>query len=283
MEFHKIIANDDELKDFLSKFAPRSKSHVAILQLIMREKYSEVKFSGKASQNVSTRVLSNDNVQNCYRKIFSMQAPVGSFTMLGTDIEFPNGCSCLYMTINPRDPVKAMIKVNNNLVDHITNLAYLKDSSYMPCGMINYVYSAIHGTVYEKTYVDLDIDTKDEAFMLKLKCFLLEMWKSIEYIIETRGGYHILMSKSNVTKTQMTNLYAYSKSTEIMEENRQGKMCKQTLMAIISDPMLPVAGTFQGGFVVKNVDIKRFFTLTNLCNSSDDEKEVSSSGWSPTG
>src|SRR5208282_5533044 len=122
-----------------------------------------------------------------------------------TGIPLPLHCLILYVNINPCDCVKAYGLFTNGVNQNISNIllgsktevGYFKklDREWM-----NAIQKA-HGI---KHYVDIDIDILPETtqnhreYLLTIVCFALKD-KGIKYfVVNTKGGYHILMRKNSI-------------------------------------------------------------------------------------
>lgn len=89
--------------------------------------------------------------------------------------------------------------------------------------------SCIQKSLGRKIYLDFDVDTKDFDFD-KLKTFININCLNI---IETRGGYHVLVKLSEVEKQYKKSFYNNIISLGVDQAG---------------DQLLPVPGCIQGGF-----------------------------------
>ena len=130
----------------------------------------------------------------------------------------------LYIHPNPRDMKKATFDVMKNCVDLVQ-----RDEKY---NIDVEVLNCIQKSKGKSHFCDFDIDTK-EIYLNKMKDILSD--DSYD-IIETRGGYHILVNTRLALKMQW-----YQKITKVFEVDQ------------IGDQLLPVCGCWQGGFTPKFV------------------------------
>lgn len=117
----------------------------------------------------------------------------------------------------------------------------------------------IHKSTSDKIYIDFDVDTKEQDKLRSIIDLLKPVKDAIVAIIETRGGYHIVSNKSKLTN--MKAFHDLHVSSKFKDKNRLGKDVTQAWFTIISDPHIPIPGTFQGGFKTNFVDVDEFLAL----------------------
>ena len=96
--------------------------------------------------------------------------------------------------------------------------------------------SIIQKTISRKIYLDFDVDTKDFDFE-KLKAIIN---LSCMDIVETRGGYHLLVKLAAIDKAYKKTFY---QKISAMDVDQTG------------DQLLPVPGCVQGGFVPRFIEV----------------------------
>jgi len=93
-------------------------------------------------------------------------------------------------------------------------------------------------------WLKLDVDTKQSDLILELQQSL--MGGTILYAAETRGGYHVVLEKGPCCKSLYTFASQLGKKRDVEEED-------WLTIENNTGPMVAIAGTNQGGFLVRNV------------------------------
>lgn len=221
---YQIILDKPALESFIEWLPELDGENKYYLSLFSRSKYFK-----DAPQVQILRYLSNK--ERFLEKIEQLECPVGSYKFKGAPI--PQEGLALYMTPNPRGMKKAAFKTIGKLADLLEKGEHT--NPHQEC------LSEIHRTCGQKHFIDFDIDSKDKTILsaaIKLvdgRCELLE----------TRGGYH-LMVKSKDAKEGFSEKLWYKKIVELAD--------------VSADPnsMIPVPGSFHGGFCPRFVDTNKF-------------------------
>ena len=77
------------------------------------------------------------------------------------------------------------------------------------------------------------------------------MWDVIELIVETRGGFHVLIRAKGVGKV-------YPKVMEFCKNTKDPKDGEQWCSISATDNIVPLPGTVQGGFKVRMLSREAF-------------------------
>jgi len=215
---YQIIKDKDAFKRFIDWLPPLGKNEKYYCCLFARKKYSEsIKLIADKSQ--LKRFLSDKS--RLYDKVKQLEVEEGAYRI--KDIAVPQEALALYINPNPRDLRNAAF----DSIISLTNLLKNPDSNFNPHQEIM---SCVQRSVRTKVYLDFDVDTKDFDFS-QLKEVINT---SCLEILETRGGYHILVKVSEI-------------------ESRYKRSFYNQLVALgvdqTGDQLLPVPGCTQGGFV----------------------------------
>lgn len=222
MSNYKIITDEKLLREFIAWLPELEKHEVYCVNLFARSKYCKgITHIGSDKQQVRRIITKKEYL---FEKIQQLECPVGSYKQNGNDI--PQEALALYITVNPRDLMKAGINSFKKLAEIVVAKKY---NGYNPYQLMM---SEIQKAVSRKIYYDLDFD---EANMVST---VAELNKYINHdcyrVLKTRGGFHILIELSKVDKK-------YSKSW-------YKRVTKLAGCDLKSDNMIPVCGTHQGGF-----------------------------------
>ena len=179
----------------------------------------------------------------------------GSFLSL-TGVPIPQKCIVVYANINPSNTVTALKQFQgvlqeyyveitsnslrgneeklNSTLDRLTKSHYILQDCYQK-------------NPGRKNWVDVDCDTK-EPDILNFLIFSFQEHKVDYKVIETQGGYHILLRRDSLKYNYNTTIDNTKRRADEMGviygdiKNNNNLMC-------------PLPGTIQNGFKVRFVDI----------------------------
>lgn len=157
-------------------------------------------------------------------KLYQLEVEYGRYKQDGVII--PQEALCVYVTINPRDLVEATRKTISELTTNILRPynGFLPDKVAM---------SNIQKSCTRKLFMNVDFDGVgiDESKDLVHDIINPECCRWVA----TRGGFHLLIEYSKIHKSFTKSYY--------------NKICSLPGVDVKSEPLLPVPGTYQGGFV----------------------------------
>ena len=231
MSNYKIIADKKELQKFIDYVLPELKeSECYYICLFSRAKYSkESGLLGSDKQQLK-RVTAHKK-EHIIDKIRQMECKIGAYkTKKGLDV--PQESLALYITVNPRCQKKAAYLLQKKLLD----LSYTKASNF---NVHAEAMSAIQKSKSRSSYVVFDLDVDKTLY----PDHFISEWVADRAgyfackTLVTRGGYHILVNVEKIDSDKVKTWYnAISKNQYIDQKG---------------DMMIPVPGTFQGGFIPK--------------------------------
>ncbi len=238
-ELCSLIKNEDETRKFIEKvLQPLKNDEVYITVLTARKKYCSTISS--SLEVVNRDIIRNNDTNKILRKIRKMSIVEGLYTDKNNDI-IPIEAFALYILPEPR----SMLKAYNDFIENTGKWNYenLKSENknlelYRKLDIK--LFSSIHRSKSCSNYFIIDIDKKDEVLFNNIYIFIQskEWYDSpsvIKWISETRGGYHIMLERNNI-------------SGEIVHEIMKRKI---ESVEFRKEMMTPIPGTLQGGFVVK--------------------------------
>lgn len=240
---YNIIANEGLLHafiDWLPALEPHEKYYLC---LFARNKYTRddlgPTFAHIKSDKQQLKRFVSDK-ERMYDKIKQLEVEFGAYKSSGLII--PQEALALYITVNPRNMFKATVNTMVKLAQSIRDNNVIMNPHQEAM-------SEIQKSKSRTCYVDFDVDSKEMT--------ATQIARSIEtvggvstkfYILESRGGYHILVDPSSIDPT-LKNSWYMSLKLQLRDADQ------------IGDLMIPVIGSYQGGF------IPNFKTYDNAINS----------------
>jgi hypothetical protein len=231
---YKIITNTGVFLDFVEWLPELQDNECYYLCLFARSKYCKNedgsnKFPHIKSDKSQLKRFVVSKKEHIYDKVKHLETKIGSYkTKDGMAI--PQEALSLYITVNPRNQQKALFILMKRLID------------IQECKGINFnlnaeALSAIQKAKSRSCYIDFDYDNNDPNF----KFYNLKEWiydrvgynSDVKFLM-TRGGYHILINPEKVEENYKSTWY--------------NSISKNQYIDIIGDNMIPVPGTYQGGF-----------------------------------
>jgi hypothetical protein len=237
---YEIIKDDVKLREFIEWLPELQQAEKYYLCLFARSKYTKDAEGNNGlphikSDKAQLKRLVSDKVR-MYDKIRQLQCEVGAYTQNDTPV--PQEALALYITVNPRNLWKA---THNSLVKLAT---CIRDNNTFNNPHAE-VMSEIQRTKSRTEYVVFDIDYKGETS--SYKDFLAE-WVSDRVgnhtcfkIIETRGGYHVLVKPDAVHPDYEKTWYQAIAKNQYIDQK--------------GDMMIPVVGCTQGNFIPHFINI----------------------------
>lgn len=157
----------------------------------------------------------------------------------------PREAIVLYMTVNPMDEMRAYNKLQQLLNERLYDMA--RGASAPPFNVYKTYKSTLHQCPLAK-FVKYDVDTKEESKIGALRALAREKNIKFHLVVETRGGYHVVISnefgyekskEGNKAREAFSNFIAENKTWVTKEE---------------SGAQIVVPGTLQGGYLTRIVE-----------------------------
>lgn len=237
---YKIITDEKVLRDFIDNVLPDLEAHEKYyFCLFARNKYCK-DIAHISSDKAQLKRGSSDKAR-LFEKIKQLEVELGCYTSKGKVV--PQEALALYITPNPRNMFKATVNTMVKLAQSI------RDENVM-MNPHQEAMSEIQKAKSRTAYVDFDMDYKPD---LTIDSSLTEQMKFMHFvdnlrmhlygfmgatadfkILETRGGFHILVKPDSVEPQFKNTWYKNIKSLPHIDQT--------------GDQMIPVPGTYQGGF-----------------------------------
>lgn len=211
---YSIIKDLDKLKEFVNWLQELKSNEKYYVCLFARKKY----FKGLKSDKTSVKRFVTDK-ERMLDKIRQLECVVGSYKF--GDLEIPQESLSLYINPNPRNLRKATFELQHNLISIIE-----KDNEY---NIHAEVLNCIGESKSKTRFVDFDIDSKN----IDLTKICEIVGEDNYSVVETRGGYHVLVKVFNKVK----NKNWFQDITNTYNVDQEG------------DQLLPVPGCVQGDFI----------------------------------
>lgn len=232
---YKIITDYDILEDFVYNFLPDlSKNETYYVCLFARSKYQD------KNNKTITHIKSDkaqlkrftSNKERLISKIEQLECKLGVYKQYGVNketVDIPQETLALYITPNPRNVFKA----TKNCIKKFVDLVCDGDGNIVDPH--RFAMSEIQRSKSRTCFVDFDIDLS-EYYTVGYHDYknVIETILPIDsfHILQTRGGFHVLVEPNKVKN----NKNWYQQMSNLKNIDQTG------------DCMIPVPGTYQGGF-----------------------------------
>lgn len=223
---YQIIQNKTILNDFINWLPELKPDEKYYLCLFARNKYCRELTHIKSDKAQLKRFVSDK--ERMFDKIKQLEVELGAYKQ--KHLSVPQEALALYITPNPRNMYKASINTMVKLAQSIRDQNVLMNPHQEAL-------SEIQKAKSKSYFVDFDVDDKNLSIEdLKTKCYRVCGSSDITFF-ETRGGYHVLVHVDSVPDNLKNSWYQ--------------NLLKELKPDQVGDLMIPVPGTYQGGFIPK--------------------------------
>lgn len=231
---YKIITDEQELLKFIDWLPELGHDETFYLCLFARSKYVKgiTELPHIRSDKAQLKRFTS-NKERLLTKIKQLECRIDAYKQ--KDIIVPQQALALYITINPR----SFIKANTASVRKLLDLALQPYNGFHP---YQEVMSEIQKAKSRSEFVSFDFDCNENDFELAQNDIGWVLNPESYSIVQTRGGYHVIVRPSAVSSIYKKNWY--QKMREILAKYSDDH-------DNAGDIMLPVPGTYQGGFTPK--------------------------------
>lgn len=234
MEYYEVIKDEQSLREFIDWLPELQVNEVFYLSLFARKKYCPELV--QSNDKTQLKRFTSDKSRMIH-KIRQLEIGLGKWVL--SDRSAPQSSLVLYITPNPRNMQKATAAMGKRCWELFRSNNFNLHAEAMSC---------IQNAKSRTVYVDFDIDNKDlNVYQLKQLC--QGMVGDNFTIVETRGGYHVLVNpvgaskyakelSENIGIKSVANWYKEMQSTLDVDKDAKPQL-------------LPVPGTVQGDFIPK--------------------------------
>lgn len=226
---YEIIKDPKELDKFIEWLPELEENQKFYVSLFARKKWGFTE-GLTADKNQLKRFTCNK--EDLKAKLRKLEVKLGEYTY--KDIKINNNSLGVYITPNPRDMHKAGLKTAKEIINMVADGREIFNPQAIALNQIQ-----VTGV---KKYFDIDIDVWSESVTLD---YLLDLIKRDEVInldaiegniVQTRGGFHIMVELSKVAnaKTWYNNFNKLS--------------CDLFDVTMNGDNMVPLPGCVQSNF-----------------------------------
>lgn len=234
---YEIIKDEEALNAFINWLPELKKNdkdnEVFYMCLFARKKYFKDLISTSNDKTQLRRELVTK--YSIKRELRKWECTLGTYK-LKKDV-VPQEALAVYISPNPRSMRKATFR-------HLRELAEFVSNETIPHNLHQNAISCVQKSKSYNYVVDFDIDSKK----VDLKLLKDILPKNTFEIIETRGGYHILVYPKRASDTIISMNRFENTSYEL---NWFMKLVETFDIDQSSDGMVPIVGCTQGGFVPK--------------------------------
>lgn len=235
-EFETLFFSTSPTSPTSPKFHTKEEQ-IFLLFLSARKKYCPDIVNTGCFKRVIVKYKNNE--KNSVRKLFNVlkqyEIPLNYYFDKNNN-SIPQESLVAYASLNPRNAIHATQELSKDILDK----AFSHDTHFF--STIDQKFKNNLQKHPIKQFVGIDLDTKDETIYNQLVNDLLSII-NIFSIIETKGGYHIIIDKNNINN--INGQIIYKKLKEKYKDIDQ----------ISNDLFSPIPGTLQGGFQVKFKDV----------------------------
>lgn len=267
---YKIIENEDELRYYFDNILPPLKNNeVYFVSLSARNKLLS-KGEQKAinlgrTEMFSRSIIRERNWDKFLRKIKRFETTYGSYkTKNNSDI--PNKAIVCYININPSNSLTVYKEFTTIMTEYMQELAICASEGRDMSNIMSRInkqdrllmncYQKARGT---KHWIDIDIDVPHHKVIENILQYHTEEIKKYNgrsYIIQTQGGYHLLISRYTSFDQQYnpkTILKALDEEISYyLSDGVSGKLENIGGEIILNEnQMIPIPGAYQGDFPVQ--------------------------------
>ena len=238
MSNYKIIVDEQALDEFIDFLPKLEEGEAYYISLMGRSKYlkgteHENVIKGDRSKLKRSVATQKSRIK---QKIRQMETALGTYDDdKGTAI--PQEALALYISVNPRDLRTASAVLSKNITDGLLNNKYINPFTES--------LKAIQTSTKKRRFLEYDFDV--DKSVLSVESLLEEilantaLTKDKITIVETRGGFHVLINTLLLKGMKVNWAPAFQ---EIW-----GKYSTDTKNS--GEQLIPVPGTYQGSFIPK--------------------------------
>lgn len=246
--YHTFIGDEAQIREFyrlhILPYKEIPYTNFIIIPIARRKYWTPLATS---QENMSTKIFSpSDGEDRFVNELKRYEVRCGLYVDSKGQM-IPSEAMAFYLTVNTMNELKAYFLMQQEVSKKLEILLLSKgdrgeknEDKGNKLGHISSIFKSCLHKSDNKEFLKLDVDTKDADKIESLKTFLKEHSIEPHLVVETRGGYHVLLKKSMIGKHH-EKLFRY-----VNETSEKGSW-----ITIEKNALVAIPGTFQGGFLVK--------------------------------
>jgi hypothetical protein len=243
-----MIANKEQIYEFYNEVIPEiERDEIIHMFMQSRRKYNSTIRISEHDPVLGRKMLKYNDNDLFFNKIEQLEALSKVAISHSSGDKLPIDAMVIYIDLSPKSTKKAFAMFSEFYTDVLISNEP-DDIKYKHFRKIDVkLASFIHKSNARKPYYMIDVDTKDTEIFDGILDMIPNSSKNIDWITETRGGYHMIIGKDGAMKRQLGKIV----HTEILPKYKE----VVEVMSSKRSPATVVCGTYQGGFVTKRVEI----------------------------
>lgn len=235
MTNYKTITDWNEFQKFIEWLPELQPDETYYYSLLARNKYVKDMGIGTMNSDKHQCVRFVSTKERLAMKIAQTETVIGSYGV--KDVIVPQEALASYITVNPRSHKKAARAMLKRLADVVA------DNEPSP-NVYQESLTALHQSVSRKIFtdIDFDVDNTRRGYILSEVKEMLN--PDAVQVLLTRGGFHLLIRLDAIEQKYVKSWYKNVSSLPGVD--------------ICGDNMIPVPGTYQGGFTPKMLPLSNF-------------------------
>ena len=233
MKIESLLVDEALALRFIEKMVPKlERDEVLITMLAARKKYAPV--LSRNHEVVAREIIRDCAAEQVLHKLRKISV-VGHYLDAGNVI--PTNAFALYIDLNPKSVIRAVAPFFKEVNALLYQAMVTGKPDYDTIKRIDMkLFSCIHkSNATRPPYWDLDIDRKDYSLLEEAVAYVGK--ENVSWIIESHGGFHIIVPR---TETVGKRIFKCGLPPGI-----------KTQVSVEKEVAVPVPGTLQGGFKVK--------------------------------
>lgn len=243
MEYIKVIGNITTVESFIETLLKIPKDdQVYVAMLIARRKYG----GGvtRSEETLDSCFLKHSTYKEMIRRIKRFEVSTECYVDKAKGTPIPQENYATYIHLRPKSMANALIELNGDIMKEMLEITRSPDRISRLRNVDRWLLSKVCKSGTGSKFTIVDVDNK-LLYPKVLK--LLDYYKlPIRWITETRGGYHIILPSG----PHLENFYKIV--APLFKEDFNSEV------EILPEPITPICGTYQGGFLTRPVDIDKW-------------------------
>ena len=243
---YNLIFNVNEMREFHSILHPLQPSEAYFVSMSARNKYlseeERKEFELGRSEMFARKLVKDTSFEDFLRVIRSLEVNEGGYTTRNHK-PIPEKCLVTYVNINASNGMNALKEFNERsnalMFDCFKNKDAMKTFASLDSMLMN-CYQRQRGT---KHFIDIDFDVPKTSGLMSSFVSHLKLQAVKYHVIETKGGYHVLMERATIK-------HDYNKVLVELDRVAKELYEKAEIVRNVND-MVPLPGTHQAGFPVR--------------------------------